>query len=146
MQNNQESQSTSAPAKMSFSIIKQTKKAVVKSSFLSNHGIVEIDDEEIHTQKRSIAYLEDGIVKDSDNFPVRKKDKKEYIIPIQPANNNWRIERLKKILNEGTGTDEDKARLELMIDALGGDVHNGIVENQLTERSVYLEKTAKMNQ
>lgn len=31
--------------------------------------------------------------------------------------NNWRIERLKKLIEEGKATEEDKARLALMMDA-----------------------------
>jgi len=64
--------------------------------------------------------LEDGVVKDNDDFPVRKKEKKEYYIPMKKIGNDWRIERLKKIIEEGSGTDEDKARLALMLDAIGG--------------------------
>jgi len=136
------SASATAPAKMSFSITKQTKKSVVKSTFLSNSGIIEIDDEESHSQKRSVAYLEDGVVKDDDNFPMRKKEKKEYLIPMKRTGNDWRIERLKKIIEEGTGTEEDKARLALMLDAIGGNVqeegmttsNNGVISHDTSDK------------
>jgi len=121
MENDKGSQSTAAPAKFSLrmKVTTQTKKEVVKTSFLADKGFVEVE-EEIHSQKRSVAYLEDGVVKDNDDFPVRKKEKKEYYIPMKKIGNDWRIERLKKIIEEGSGTDEDKARLALMLDAIGG--------------------------
>jgi len=97
----------------------------VKTNFLAGKGFIEVEEEEVHSQKRSVAYLEDGVVKDNDDFPVRKKEKKEYLIPMKKVGNDWRIERLKKIIEEGSGTDEDKARLALMLDAIGGDVDGG---------------------
>jgi len=93
----------------------------VKTNFLAGKGFIEVEEEEVHSQKRSVAYLEDGVVKDDDNFPVRKKEKKEYLIPMKKIGNDWRIERLKKIIEEGSGTEEDKARLALMLDAIGGE-------------------------
>lgn len=113
--------STTVPTKMSFSITKQTKKTIVKSNFLSSTDIIELEDEETHSQKRKIAYLENGIIKDADDFPMRKKEKNEYLIPMKRSTNDWRIERLKKIIEEGNGTEEDKARLALLIDAFQGD-------------------------
>jgi G patch domain/KOW motif-containing protein len=124
MQNGKDVEEAASPEAMkltgmlSFKVTTQAKKEVAKTTFMSKTGIVE--EEEVCAQKRSIAYLEDGVLKDNDDFPVRKKEKKQYLIPMKRANNDWRIERLKKIIEEGSATEEDKARLALMIDAFGG--------------------------
>jgi len=117
---NKESQPLAKPFSLRMKTT-QVKKEVVKTNILAGNGFIEVEEEEIHSQKRSVAYLEDGVVKDNDDFPVRKKEKKEYLIPMKKIGNDWRIERLKKIVEEGSGTDEDKARLALMLDAIGGE-------------------------
>jgi len=119
MENANDSQAASSAPKFSgFKMTTQKKTTLTKTTLLSN-GVVELEEEDM-SMKRSVAYLEDGIVKDADDFPSRKKAKKEYVIPMKRTGNDWRIERLKKIIEEGTGTQEDKARLALMMDALGG--------------------------
>jgi G patch domain/KOW motif-containing protein len=40
------------------------------------------------------------------------------VIQVKKAANDWRIERLKKIIDEGTATDEDKARFALLLEAI----------------------------
>lgn len=108
---------------MSFrmNVVQQKKDVKIKQSVLTKVGVVDFEEEdEIKIQKRSIAYLENGIARDDDDFPVLKKNKKEYTIQLAKTGNDWRIERLKKLIEEGKATEEDKARLALMMDALGG--------------------------
>jgi len=53
--------------------------------------------------------------------PNSKKGKNTYVIPMKSQQNDWRIERLKKIVEEGNASAEDKARLALLIDAINGE-------------------------
>ncbi|KAI1725040.1 g-patch domain-containing protein [Ditylenchus destructor] len=124
MQQNDKDAKSATPGgtKVSFrmSVAQQKKDVHIKQSALTKVDVVELEeDDEINTQKRSIAYLENGVARDNDDFPVLKKNKKEYSIPMAKTGNDWRIERLKKLIEEGKATEEDKARLALMMDAFG---------------------------
>jgi len=117
------SQANEAP-KISFSMKLQKKQEiVVKRSTTTTFagGIVEeAEDEERRSQKRGLVYLENGEVRTTDE-PSNKKGKTTYVIPMKTSQNDWRIERLKKIVEEGNASDEDKARLALLIDAINGE-------------------------
>lgn len=56
-----------------------------------------------------------------DESERKRKEKKTFVIPKVVAN-DWRVDKLKKMVEEGTATDEDKARLALMLEARGEQV------------------------
>jgi len=116
---------TSMTTKISFGFTRQTKQTVVATnqSFSSRvdnaNEPYEDEDEGQHARKRGVLSLEDGVIIDSE--PTKKKEKKSYVIQVKKASNDWRIERLKKIIEEGTATDEDKARFALLLEAINPD-------------------------
>lgn len=54
----------------------------------------------------------------SDGSSISAVKKKEYCISV-PKSTDWRIKILKERIEDGSATDEDKARLELMLESLG---------------------------
>jgi len=118
--NEEEIQSNGAP-KISFSMKLQKKQEVVVKRITTFAGgvVEETEEEERRTQKRGVVYLENGEIRGDE--PSNKKGKTTYVIPMKSSQNDWRIERLKKIVEEGNASAEDKARLALLIDAINGE-------------------------
>jgi len=148
MQQNDKDAKPTAPGgtKVSFrmSFVQQKKEVKIQHSALTPIGVVEFEEEEeVKSQKRSIAYLENGVVKDSDDFPAPKKNKKEYTIPLTKSGNDWRIEKLKKVIDEGKGTDEDKARLAVMMEALSGGIEQNVT---ISTGTAYLPQEAQIDE
>lgn len=124
----------SLPPKISFRMQinqkKQVNTSIVKRSVTQfPHGIIEdAIESETHrmTEKRrgEVVYLEDGQIRHitADGEPLEKKGKRScYVIPMRQMQCDWRVERLKKIVEQGGATDEDKARLALLLEAIGGE-------------------------
>jgi hypothetical protein len=127
-----EIQSNGAP-KFSFSMNMQKKQEVVikrTTTTIFAGGVVEdAEDEERRTQKRGVVYMENGEIRS--NEPFSKKGKTAYVIPMKATQNDWRIERLKKIVEEGNASEEDKARLALLIDSINGERSSAPIVNGL---------------
>ncbi|KAI6195685.1 hypothetical protein M3Y94_01016900 [Aphelenchoides besseyi] len=90
--------------KLSFSVKKQVSKVV---STANHSTVVET------TREEAVTYLENGLV----NGAVKKKEE-VVIAPIQQAS-DWRINRLEQSVADGTATDQQKALLELLLEASG---------------------------
>jgi len=118
----EESTDTTTAAKISFSFTRQTKQKVVATNLLGlrvGNELYEEEYEEQHSRKRGILTLENGVIIDAE--PTKKKEKRSYVIQVKKAANDWRIERLRKIIEDGTATDEDKARFALLLEAINPD-------------------------
>jgi len=114
--------------KVSFRLSLQKKEKVVIGSagtLLSQSETIELE-EESEGQKRSVVSLENGTFKDAEGSVNLKKEKKIFVIEARKPTNDWRIAGLKKMVEEGVATEEDKARLALMIEALGIDDGGGL--------------------
>jgi len=115
---------TIQPPKVSFRLGFQKKQEVVvkRTTTQFSSGVVEESEEaERRTAlKRGVVYLENGEIL-GQYEPSTKKDKTTYVIPMKATQNDWRIERLKKLVQGGGASDEDRARLALLIEALGGE-------------------------
>ncbi|KAI6171715.1 G-patch domain-containing protein [Aphelenchoides besseyi] len=93
-----------AAMKLSFSVKKQVSKVV---STANHSTIVE------RTRDEAVTFMENGLV----NGAVKKKEE-VVIAPIQQTS-DWRINRLEQSVADGTATDQQKALLELLLEASG---------------------------
>jgi len=114
------STSSVGTTKISFRLPVQAKKVETiqtSTKFVYSERQVEDDEEDTTaSRKRNVICLENGIIKDDE--PDKKKEKKEYCITLRKEY-DWRIQKLRKLVEEGTATEEEKARLALMLESLG---------------------------
>jgi hypothetical protein len=101
----------------------------------------EVEAIEIAAQKRKhVTHLENGVVvavsaNDDTDGPAAKKAALSdgYLIPMRVATTDWRIRRLRQLVDEGGATDADRARLALMCEALGVAVAPTPIEKESEE-------------
>jgi G patch domain/KOW motif-containing protein len=107
---------TTTTTKISFGLAAQKKKTVQKSTVMRSKSDDE-DEEEVEVKRRKLTHFEDGVMVE-DETERNKKQKKTFVIP-KVVTCDWRVDKLKKMVEEGTATDEDRARLALMLEARG---------------------------
>lgn len=104
--------------KISFNVLKQkTTKVVAQNKLIGKHDDDEEEeeaDEEERSRKRGILSLEDGVIVSSEQ--PKKKKEKSFIIPVLRLSSEAQIIRLRNLVDEGTATEQDKARLALLLD------------------------------
>ncbi|KAI6234353.1 G-patch domain-containing protein [Aphelenchoides fujianensis] len=121
---------TAPPAKaprvgISFGITRQVRSLVVTTGGQTTATLEE-------TIEHSITHLENGLV----NGKQAVKKDEPVITPVAQAA-NWRIERLQKLADEGTATDEQRALLELLLESTG----QKAIDLQLPSDDIRLEST-----
>jgi G patch domain/KOW motif-containing protein len=126
--------------KISFGVAAQKRTKIEKTtvSFIRTDGIADDEEEEemeVETKRRRALHFEDGVVAESEN-DRKKKEKKKFVIP-QTVTHDWRIEKLQKMVESGTATDEDRARLALMLEARGETLtQEGTIERAQTQQTI----------
>ncbi|KAL3083387.1 hypothetical protein niasHS_011189 [Heterodera schachtii] len=109
--------------KISFSVSRrETTRVTIKCNTFKegkeqHSGDEEAEEADEHrTKKRGILSLEDGIIVDAE--PLAKREKKQLVIPVLQMSSRAQIARIQKLVDEGTATESDLARLSLLIDSL----------------------------
>uniref|UniRef100_A0A183BJR2 G-patch_2 domain-containing protein n=1 Tax=Globodera pallida TaxID=36090 RepID=A0A183BJR2_GLOPA len=119
-------ESSSGATKISFSVTRRETNRVTRCITLGvrrDHQNWEDDDEggekedEHRAKKRGVLSLEDGVIIDAEK-PRAKREKKLFVIPVLRLSSRAQITRLKKLVDEGTATEADQARLSLLLDSL----------------------------
>ncbi|KAI6238333.1 G-patch domain-containing protein [Aphelenchoides fujianensis] len=111
---------------ISFGITRQVRSRVVTTGGQTTATLEE-------TIEHSVTHLENGLV---NGQQAAKKDE-PVITPVAQAA-NWRIERLQKLADEGTATDEQRALLELLLESTG----QKAIDLQLPSDDIRLESAA----
>ncbi|KAI6221004.1 G-patch domain-containing protein [Aphelenchoides fujianensis] len=111
---------------ISFGITRQVRSLVVTTGGQTTATLEE-------TIEHSVTHLENGLV----NGKQAVKKDEPVITPVAQAA-NWRIERLQKLADEGTATDEQRALLELLLESTG----QKAIDLQLPSDDIRLESAA----
>lgn len=111
-------QSANVGGKISFNVMKkQTTKIVAQNKLVEKHEMdYDEDEQEDRSRKRGILRFEDGVVISTEE--PKKKKEKTFIIPVLKLSSEAQIVRLRKLIDEGTATEQDKARLALLLECL----------------------------
>uniref|UniRef100_A0A914MHT9 Spp2/MOS2 G-patch domain-containing protein n=2 Tax=Meloidogyne incognita group TaxID=654580 RepID=A0A914MHT9_MELIC len=104
-------------SKISFSVTKQkTTKVVSQNKLLGKRDRDEDEEEDDQSRKRGILHLENGVPIESG---VPRKKEKVFVIPVLRLSNQAQIDRLRKLVEEGTASEQDLARLALLSESVG---------------------------